>query len=217
MEYQIHCLDAAKKLAPYADDLMQRSQRIMDQLVEVLPLSPMDFSLCPASHAETIPHGIGGYALSEHRVEIFFDTQRDDLLDCIERDYASVLVHEMHHAARIGVSAPQPDTLASAVVREGLACHFEQTMTGVVPSLFNALWDQDWRVLYQRMQPELHAPSYDMGLYLLGSQPDVFPRYAAYWVGYNIVQEYLQTGQLSELELVGVDSKVLIDFANGLL
>lgn len=217
MEYQIVCLDSSKKLEPYAKDLIYRSEQLMAQLVEVLPLADIDLTLCVAGRDEVIPHGIGGYTLSEHRVEIFFDTQRADLQDCIERDYASVLVHEMHHAARLHVQKVDGSNLASAVVREGLACHFEQTMTGVVPSLFNQLLDQNWRELYGRMQPDLYSPSFDLDYYLHGSQPEEMPRYAAYWVGYNIVLAYLQTNQLSESQLVGVDDDVLIHFANELL
>ena len=46
---------------------------------------------------------------------------------------------------------------------------------------------------------------------------EAMPRYAAYWVGYNIVLAYLQTNRLNESQLVGVDEDVLVRFASELL
>ncbi len=217
MEYKITCLDATKTLAPYAEDLIQRSHRVLADMCEALPLTDIDLTLCTAGKDLNLPHGIGGFAAAANRVEIIFDTTRQDLQDCIERDLVPVLVHELHHAARMSEGAAGDDRLANTLAMEGLACHFEYSMTGIAPSLFNELWDQDWRGMYRRMQPELYSTSYDRDYYLLGSQPQDFPRYAAYWVGYNIVKAYLETHDVSERELVGIEAKALIDFANTLV
>lgn len=120
------------------------------------------------------------------------DTQRADIKNVIEKELAAVLAHELHHLFRMR-AGENGVALGDVLIMEGLACHFERKVNGgVTPSLFENIKDQDWRPFYAEMKDKLTSLDYNFDAYFLGSDESRWPKYmGGYWVGYNLVAEYL--------------------------
>jgi len=61
------------------------------------------------------------------------------------------------------------------------------------------------------MESKLDSKKYNFEEYFLGSENHKFPKYAGYWVGYNLVNNYIQRTGISESEAVGLDAECFFD------
>lgn len=150
-------------------------------------------------------------ALSSHRVELLLDCSRDDIREVIESELLAVLAHEIHHSLRMKQGAPSL-TLAEQLIMEGLACHFEYTITdGKQSSLFTEFHDYDWLELLAKMTFLLHESDFPFSKIFLGLHPEEFPKYAGYWVGYNLVSRYAARCKVTDINLVTLPAEVFFD------
>jgi hypothetical protein len=203
----ISILNATGKLNGYTSLIENEILHSLGKIRDYFKIECVDITVTPFYKGEESPSGIGGYSLSPHRVELLLDCDRNDLDKVIENELAAVLAHEIHHSIRIGLGIPT-ETLGQQIITEGMACHFELSVTdGKIPSLFNNMKDQDWQGLLEQMSPSLHEKNQSVNRYFLGSEPDKFPKYAGYWVGFNLVSRYVEKYKTSEIELAGMDSE----------
>ncbi len=208
MTYRVTLLNATGALSPVADYLYGQLNSLSLQLADHFELTNIDVTISPFGHGDASQSGIGGYCLSPYRVEVLLDTQRTDIKTVIENELAAVLAHELHHLFRMR-AGENGLTLGEVLIMEGLACHFERQVNGgIIPSLFELIKDRDWRPFYTEMKDKLTSLDYNFDAYFLGSDESRWPKYMGYWVGYNLVAEYLVNFHGSELDLVGAKAEI---------
>ncbi|MBE5145038.1 DUF2268 domain-containing protein [Vibrio parahaemolyticus] len=208
MSYRVTLLNATGALSSVADYLYEQLNSLSLQLADHFELTNIDVTISPFGHSDAPQSGIGGYCLSPYRVEVLLDTQRTDIKTVIENELAAVLAHELHHLFRMR-AGENGLTLGEVLIMEGLACHFERQVNGgIIPSLFELIKDRDWRPFYTEMKDKLTSLDYNFDAYFLGSDESRWPKYMGYWVGYNLVAEYLANFQGSELDLVGAKAEI---------
>ncbi|MDH5928624.1 DUF2268 domain-containing putative Zn-dependent protease [Vibrio lentus] len=211
MSVNITILDATGKLAKYEKFLMSQLDMAVEVIGSHIEISDLDVTVSPFSNEKVSPFGIGGYALSAHRVEVFLDVSRDDIEDIVENELVAVLGHEINHALRKS-HGHKNSTLLDNLVMEGLACHFESVLNnGGVSSMFVDIQDEDWIPIYQRMKPFLESSSFPFEQMFLGTKLDEYPRYAGYWVGYNLVTQYLSRVNTNISDIVALDSSSFVE------
>ncbi|WP_435249890.1 DUF2268 domain-containing putative Zn-dependent protease [Vibrio sp. nBUS_14] len=203
-------LDATGKLAQYEDFLISQINMALETIGTHIELHDLDITVSPFSKEKVSPFGIGGFALSAHRVELFLDVRRDDIEVVIKKELTAVLGHEINHALRKS-HGHKNVTLLDSLVMEGLACHFEGVLNGgELSSMFVDIQHEDWRSLYKKMKPHLESTSFPFEQMFLGTKPDEYPRYSGYWVGYNLVVQYLHDQNPSISDIVALDSSNFI-------
>ncbi|HGF4954189.1 DUF2268 domain-containing protein [Vibrio parahaemolyticus] len=208
MSYRVTLLNATGALSSVADYLYEQLNSLSLQLADHFELNNIDVTISPFGHGDAPQSGIGGYCLSPYRVEVLLDTQRTDIKTVIENELAAVLAHELHHLFRMR-AGENGLTLGAVLIMEGLACHFERQVNGgIIPSLFELIKDRDWRPFYTEMKDKLTSLDYNFDAYFLGSDESRWPKYMGYWVGYNLVAEYLANFHGSELDLVGAKAEI---------
>lgn len=204
MSINIGLLNATGKLERYRSVLETGIAATIKKVSEYFELSNIDITVAPFQKGEESPSGIGGYALSAHRLEILIDAERGDIGEIIESELLDVLAHELHHCLRMGLEIPSK-TLAQHLIMEGLACHFEHTITGGKQSLlFQQLHGYDWREALVKMQPQLDEVNFSFGDLFLGHAPDQFPKYAGYWIGFNLVAQFMENHNASDMDVIGL-------------
>lgn len=206
MTANITVLNSSGKLSEYTSLLEDTIGSALNRISEFFELSSIDITVSPFQKGEESPSGLGGYALSEHRVELLVDCSRSDIDEVIETELLEVLAHELHHALRLSFHMPT-GTLLQQLIMEGLACHFEHSVTNGKPSsLFKDLADYDWRFGLEQMRHLLETTDFSLDKLFLGSHPQEFPKYAGYWIGYNLVAEYAGANNANDVEMVGLSA-----------
>ena len=206
MNIKINILNSTNKLTSVYDFLEERIDFTVDKVKTHFDYGPIDITVAPFHKGKAPSSGIGGYANSPHRVEILLDGERSDLKSIIESELIDVLSHELHHSIRIGFDLPV-ETLGEHLILEGLACHFEHTITnGKQSSLFTKFENCDWKQLFDTMRPFLNKKEFPFNKFFHGSEPDVYPNYAGYWVGFNLIADYVARTGASDSSMVGLEA-----------
>ena len=212
MTINISMLNATGKLNSYALLLEDKIEYSLGRIRDFFEIDCIDITVTPFYKGDESPSGIGGYSLSPYRVELLLDCEREDLDEVIDSELLPVLAHEIHHSIRIGLGIPS-ETLGQQIITEGMACHFELAVTGgKIPTLFDDLRDHDWQPMLDQMRPLLNKKNQSVNKYFLGSEPDQFPKYAGYWVGFNLISGYVEKYQISEFELARMESDSFFNF-----
>ena len=208
MSIVISMLNSTGKLNNFIPLIQNRIQYGLNRIRDYFNIDCIDITVTPSHKVDESPYGIGGFSSSPYRVELLLDCEREDLVEIIDNELVAVLAHEIHHSIRIGLGIPS-DTLGQQIITEGMACHFEMAVTnGKIPSLFDKLKDHNWQALLDEMRPLLNEKNHSVNKFFQGSEPDKFPRYAGYWVGFNLVSRHAEKYKINENELVGMDSGV---------
>lgn len=190
MSIKLAILNSTGKFNDVYDVLEAESRSAIRLIEQYFSSVPVDITVSPVS-ADDAPLGIAAFVISPCRIEVMLDTNRDDLLKVIVRDIGAVIAHEVHHVVRAS-SGVEYKTLLQNIVAEGLACHFETKFNdNQLPSLFDGIQDQDWQQLYELMRPELKSVEFSYPLYFGGEDEAQYPNRAAYWVGFNLVSQYI--------------------------
>lgn len=209
MSIEAYILNATHQLDQVSDLLANWLHAYAPKIAATLELHSLDITVSPFESGAAPKSGIGAYMLSPHRIEILVDTDSQDLANIIKSELPSVLAHEMHHCARSHI-VPKETTLAENILTEGLACHFEQQFNGGrTPSLFDDISTTPWEALFEHVRPHLRDSEFSFDYWFLGEKPDEVPKYAGYWIGYNLVISYAQDHGLGYKHLVGLESEDL--------
>ena len=145
--------------------------------------------------------GIVGHTYSGHIIHISLDPKHE----IKKSDIVSTLVHEFHHAVRwqkIGFGT----TLGDLIINEGLACLFEQELTGEAP-IYTRVKVSDSNA--SKIALELMNDKYDRGAWFFGTNKNI-PRWFGYSYGYNLCKVYANKHNLTAAEMVAVNPEVLL-------
>jgi uncharacterized protein YjaZ len=191
MSTKINILNASGKFNHVVEMLESRALNALSEIQNFLELPNLDLVISPCSDEYKTKSGIMGCVTTPYVIDIMLDTDREDLVDVINLELSAVIAHEIHHAVRSSFGV-ECKTLFQNIVAEGLACHFETNFNGnKLPSLFNGIQSQDWVTLYEQMQPEFNSAEFSYPVYFGGEDESKFPNHAAYWVGFNLVSQYI--------------------------
>jgi uncharacterized protein YjaZ len=191
MSTKINILNASEKFNHVLDVLESRAVYALSEIQNYLELPNLDLVISPCSDEYKTKSGIMGCVTTPYVIDIMLDTDREDLVDIINVELPAVIAHEIHHAIRAS-SGVECKTLLQSLVAEGLACHFETKFNGnKLPSLFSGIQNQDWVALYEQMRPELNSEEFSYPVYFGGEDETKLPNHAAYWVGFNLVSQYI--------------------------
>ena len=148
--------------------------------------------------------GIGGQTYSGHLVQISLDPKHD--LQKI--DLIKTIVHELHHATR-WQKVSFNKTLGELVVSEGLACLFEEELTGQTPIYVQGKisnYDID------TVKSELNNNKYDQSKWFYGSTAEI-PLWFGYAYGYNFCKSYAKQHNITGASLVNIKTETLLNTA----
>ena len=164
--------------------------------------------------AKTIPQiGVGGFTDPRTGdVSIWIEAKPPGgLRKTLETWIPGSVAHELHHSSRIRTGPGYGNTLAQALVSEGLADHFAEEAFPKTPSQpwDHALTKAQERSLWLAGRRELNVPfGYDHPSWFFGGGD--MPQWAGYTLGFIIVGRYLDHRRTAS-ETVAVDSTRVIE------
>ena len=210
MSIKINILNASEKFNPVLEVLEFRAANLLNEIQNYLKLPKLDIVISPCSEEYKTKSGIMGCVTTPYVIDIMLDTDREDLVDVINVQLPAVIAHEIHHAVRAS-SGVECKTLLQNIISEGLACHFETNFNGdELPSLFDEIQKQDWMLLYERMQPELDSQEFSYPIYFCGEDETKFANHAGYWVGFNLVSQYININGGCAAALVSTPAEEIV-------
>jgi len=211
MAVQLTILNSKGVFTPYTDLLLQQSQQALNSVSAFLELPDADVTFSACDEDDVIALGIGGGVLSASRIELFLDVSRTDILNVIHKELTPLLAHELHHLVRMNLGI-KDCTLLSQIVSEGLACHFETEFNEKqCPSIFKETSSLPWQSLYQQMKGQFDSVDFSYPTYFLGAVEEKFPKYAGYWLGYNLVSLYIEKVGGNAADWVDLNPDILLD------
>lgn len=191
MNTQFTILNASGKFDAVLDSLRFEVQRSLIEIEKHIELPRLDIVISPCSAEYKTPSGILGCVSTPFVIDLMLDSGHPDLLHIIKNELTAVIAHELHHAIRSN-SGVQEHTLFQVLISEGLACHFETKFSNSVTSnFFGDVSVYLWPELYKKMHGALHSTDFDYPLYFGGKETAQFPNRAGYWVGFNLVSQYI--------------------------
>ena len=157
--------------------------------------------------------GVGGSTENPHTIRIWIDPTHPNVIENIESEIRSTLVHELHHAMRNRLY-PWPGTLLDDIVAEGLADHFDIEINGQEPKPWSkALSEEELAAYQKKAQAYFYQQNTEDDYYrwVLGLADDDIPQWAGYALGFKLVGDYLSKTGKKASELVDVKSSVFIE------
>ena len=188
----LHILNADGKLSPWIERIKVAFAATSTLVEARLPVGPVDVVVYNDAEYVVPELGMSGFCTSPRRMYLPLDIEHPDLPAHFEGVFQGFFAHELHHCARRAVPG-FADTLAQALVSEGLACCFEAELPGGrVPMYATRVSGQGLQAARAKANPELHAPLPGWGAWFFGeSEPDI-PRHAGYSLGYELVSQWLR-------------------------
>lgn len=123
---------------------------------------------------------------------VALNPQHNHFPQTIRDQIPRVLAHELHHCMRTR-GPGYGETLAEALISEGLADHFDHEVWGKEPQLWSiALTDEQALPLLERARGELDNKPYNHAAWFFGSAEQHIPRWTGYTLGFRLVADYLR-------------------------
>ncbi len=200
MTVNINVLNASGKFDPVLSLLEHTCDQIILEVKQVFTLPSVDICISPASEEYITVSGIMGCVTTPYVIDILLDTSRSDLVNIIENELAATLAHELHHLVRLK-SGIEDSTLFEHLITEGLACHFEAKCgQKEMPGCLAEIQTSSWLELYDKMKVDLNNQDFDYRYYFAGTTGEI-PKHAGYWVGFNLVTQYIEKNGGSAVSL----------------
>lgn len=210
MATKITVLNSSERFNHVLDLLQSKAQNSLIEIEKYIELPSLDIIISPCSDEYKTEGGILGCVSTPYLIEILLDTDREDLLRVINDDLTTVIAHEIHHSIR-SASGVEEKSLFQVLISEGLACHFETKFNKTVtPKLFDEVKKYEWRDLYDQMKTDLKSFDFNYPLYFTSKDVSKFPNRAGYWVGFNIVSEYINKYGGCAASLVDIPAEKLV-------
>ncbi|WP_421353684.1 DUF2268 domain-containing putative Zn-dependent protease [Aeromonas veronii] len=204
---QLTLLNDSGKFDGLDDTIRHVFAETAHKLNALFDLSQLDVTFSPFAEGDAPDSGIGGWAINMYRIELQLDLERPDIKEVIITELPAVLAHEVHHIVQ-KKNKVAAETLAETLIFEGLACYFEQRFNGgTLPSLFKESPHHDWQSLLAEMTPNLSSKQFNYLDFFYCRDNRPFPKYAGYWVGFNLVANYLAKNGLNEIEVMGLPAE----------
>ncbi|MBB3965833.1 DUF2268 domain-containing putative Zn-dependent protease [Rhizobium metallidurans] len=192
MKLNIHFLEAEGSLAPWHAVMKTQADAVADRIDKIVPPEFRRHAIDVVVHYlpdETIPElGFGGSCFRRGLVTINLDPGAPGFEDRLAQGvFGRTLAHELHHAMRWDACG-YGFSLGEALVSEGLADIFSETVTGVsAPPWASASINGSWPALLNQAE---HNQDYDHAAWFYGTGE--LPRWAGYTIGYRLVRLYGQ-------------------------
>ncbi len=195
MSLHFHFPDAGGQLAPWLPQLHDLLNTAAARVTSFLPITQLDV-LTYATDAVIPELGVNGFAEGPHLLHMKIDPRSPHLVQTIDSAVPALFAHEVHHCMRER-SVGYGRTLRTALVSEGLACHFEAEIMGQAPFYATALTTEQISDMTERMQPVMDAPWYNHSAWFFGNYAEAIPRHCGYSVGFALVGQHLARTNLS--------------------
>ena len=193
MAWQRHYLEAAGTLRPWRSAIeaaLLHVERRYRQVVSPTKLPDLDIVIQRVAGAGIPGFGIAGHCFRPRCITLTFDPDDMAFAAAVERgEVARLFGHELHHALRwesVGYGA----TLGEALVSEGMADWFEQSLLMVdepqpwcVP-----VKPEAWDGTVTDAGAMLYAIDYDHPAWFFGRGR--WPRWSGYAIGYALMRGY---------------------------
>ncbi|MBU2893717.1 DUF2268 domain-containing protein [Colwellia sp. D2M02] len=210
MATKINILNASERFSHVLDLLENKAQDSLVEIKKHIELPNIDVVISPCSEEYKTESGILGCVSTPYVIDVLLDTDRKDLSNIINNELTSVIAHELHHVIRTSFGV-QEKSLLQVLVSEGLACHFETKFSDDATSKFFAdIKKYEWRNLYSKMQANLESTDFNYPVYFGGKDMAKFPNRAGYWVGFNLISEYIDKYGGCAVTLVGTAAEEFV-------
>lgn len=193
MPTQLHILNASGQFDTIRERIETCFAKSMKDIESLLGIGSVDV-VVSSNPQSVIPElGIGGHSPSGNLVFLAVAPDHPNVLKGFESAFRHLLAHELHHCARW--SGPgYGQTLAEAMISEGLACMFEaEICEGEIPFYAQALSSEQVAQLLSRAESELHNKTYNHAAWFFGDAAKNIPRHAGYSIGYDLVSRIIST------------------------
>ena len=209
MTLAFHFLDAGGQLTPWLPRARELLSSVESDVARLLHAGQID--VVTYASDEVIPElGVNGFAEGRHLLHLKLNPKNANFVKHFETATPALFAHEVHHCMREG-SVGYGATLRSALISEGLACHFEAEVTGRTPFYATALSPAQVDAMLQRMLPQLDAAWYNHAAWFFGSPREEIPRNCGYSVGFSLVGNYLTRNGLKASGSVEVPAAAFFD------
>ena len=210
MATKINILNASERFSNVLDLLESKAQSSLIEIQKHIELPSLDIVISPCSEEYITESGILGCVSTPYVIDVLLDTDREDLSNIINNELTATIAHELHHVIRASFGVEEK-SLLQILISEGLACHFETKFSHCITSKFFAdVKKYEWRDLYSKMQTNLKDSDFNYPVYFGGKDIAKFPNRAGYWVGFNLVSEYINKYGGCAVTLVGISAEELV-------
>lgn len=135
MALNFHILQSSGQLiGTLHDRIKEVLKKTADQCSEKIILGNIDVVVMNVPW-NVIPRiGVNGFSYDAHQILLTLDSEHENLKNNLEQQLAAVFSHELHHSARsLALGSSHSHEYGGALVAEGLACCFEEEVTGETP------------------------------------------------------------------------------------
>lgn len=204
----LHILKASGRLEKFVPCIQSAFKAGVNNITEKISLPPVDVVVEDNPNSAIDITGIGGGAPTAHLMYIHIDPLFENLSQTLDFEIRSTLAHELAHCARWHERG-YGETLAEAIVSEGLADHFDIEINGGNPKPWNvALTAEILKEIKQKAEQVYYSTKYDHAKWFFGKGE--IPRWAGYTIGFSVVGDYLQKTGLKASDLISEDSKKIL-------
>lgn len=188
----LHILNADGALDGWRERIEIAFERSLQLVAERIPVGDVDVVVYNDADYVVPELGVSGFCTSPRRMYLPLDVQHPELRGHFEGRFQSFLAHELHHCARRRV-AGYADTLAQALVTEGLACCFEAELPGGrVPMYAVRVQGEELDRARRLAQAPMNQPMAGWGEWFFGEAEPRIPMHAGYSLGYSLVSAWLR-------------------------
>ena len=206
MPVHIHILNSCCDFRGHEAEIRTSIKGIAKELSNILKITDLDIVVAHDPSQANHKIGIGGMAFNPKRLDIYFNMKNSNISGNIKQYLRPILGHELHHCARMELVG-MAKTLIDNLVMEGLACQFEDVITGKNDSLlFKNIRKINWQKLYKTAIPHLNDIDFEFKYWFHGASPKLLPKYAGYWVGYNLVLQYMAKNDKDWIDLMNINA-----------
>lgn len=205
---------AAKEADGVGVDLHRLIAAAADKAIARLPHRGRVTIRVSVDASQTIPGvGVGGYTRGTGDVDLYIVAYPDGLRRELEDWLPRTVAHELHHSSRIRTGPGYGPSLADALVAEGLADRFADS---VFPKARAAPWDHSLSraeelSAWKGAQPMLYTPGgYVHSIWFFDGGE--LPRWTGYSLGYDLVEPYLRAHRSSQAAVHVPTRRVLAAF-----
>ena len=191
MPCALHILNADGALNAWQARIERAFASSLSVVAAQIPIGNVDVIVYHDAERVVPELGMSGFCTSASRMYLPMDMEHPELPETFERVFQAFFAHEMHHCARRPI-AGYADTLAQALVTEGLACCFESELPGgAVPMYATSVGGAELVQLRARARPLFDQRLSGWGEWFFGEAEPEIPMHAGYALGYAIVSGWL--------------------------
>jgi uncharacterized protein YjaZ len=190
-QIHVYILNAGQENFPKASTLRRIVYSTYDYVAKQMPIGAVDVVIQIQPYLTLPEIGIGGYAPSANVCFIYLDQSHPQLFDSISQHLRPIVAHELMHCVRW--SGPGYGfSLGEALISEGLALHFEETIRGEPPWYATALAVEDLQEAEREARINWSSRDYNHLAWFSPHASNGQRPYRGYSLGYYIVANYIK-------------------------